>query len=372
MADDKKILLADKIAEQFLTALQEQHGAESVTYAPKMTAEELEAAIGAYDVVYVRSTEVTEQAARNAKENTTFVRGGAGTDNLKAAKEAGFIVENTPGANAMGVVDLTFGLMATLLIDDSKLQSPEGRTHEILGKIVEERHLREGVTEDGQPVRNETLAQELLDTLREDRIPELEGKTLLITGGTGAIGQLVTEYAQAMGMDVIAEKARSMDEKFAAERNIRLVDSLEEGLAQADVVSLHSALVGKERDKEAGNTFASIGQGELDMMKPSAVLINTGRAALIAEGVETSIPMAIDDMPDKVEKLGTGIEKLTNSPKRGAKTAESDIRVGEMVVNQISLAMEGKAPINVVTPDEDLSEIDKAKDITPEYKREVK
>jgi len=102
----------------------------------------------------------------------------------------------------------------------------------------------------------------------------LRGKTLGIYG-YGRIGRAVAEYGKAFGMNVLVwarpaslEKARADGHEVAA--------SKEQFFAECDVLSLHMRLV------EA--TRGMVNAEDLARMKPSALLVNTSRAGLIAPG----------------------------------------------------------------------------------------
>lgn len=100
---------------------------------------------------------------------------------------------------------------------------------------------------------------------------ELDGKTLLILG-FGRIGRRVAELARAFGMRIIAH------DPFVAAADMAKADaaavSVDDGLQQADVVSLHVPLA-------PGGP--AIGARELGLMKPSAIIVNAARGGLIDE-----------------------------------------------------------------------------------------
>jgi D-3-phosphoglycerate dehydrogenase len=103
----------------------------------------------------------------------------------------------------------------------------------------------------------------------------LRGKTLGIHG-YGKIGAVVAGYGKAFGMNVIAwgrestlEKARNDGYTAAASREAFFADS--------DVVSLHLRLIPETR--------GIVTAADLARMKPTALLVNTSRAGLIAPGV---------------------------------------------------------------------------------------
>jgi glycerate dehydrogenase len=95
---------------------------------------------------------------------------------------------------------------------------------------------------------------------------ELAGKTFGIVG-LGNIGSRVAQIALAFGMKVVA-----LTSKSALPAGIQKV-SLDELLTASDVVSLHCPLTDTTRHLINART--------LQMMKPSAILINTGRGPLV-------------------------------------------------------------------------------------------
>ncbi len=102
----------------------------------------------------------------------------------------------------------------------------------------------------------------------------LRGSTLGIFG-LGAIGQLVAEGGRGLGMDILVWGQKTSLEKAAAAGYARAAGK-HELFERSDVVSLHVRLT---RD-----TCGIVGRSELDRMKPTALLVNTARAELIAPG----------------------------------------------------------------------------------------
>jgi phosphoglycerate dehydrogenase-like enzyme len=105
---------------------------------------------------------------------------------------------------------------------------------------------------------------------------ELGGKTLGVVG-LGNIGARVAQLGQAFGMRVIYWSRASRDGRFGYR-------DLDELLGEADVVSLHVAL--------SDNTRRLIDARRLALLKPTAILVNTARGALIdqsalAQALET-------------------------------------------------------------------------------------
>lgn len=101
-------------------------------------------------------------------------------------------------------------------------------------------------------------------------LTEIAGKTFGIYG-LGNIGSRVAAIALAFGMRVVAVSSKSADRLPAGITKV----SLPEMLAQSDVVSLHCPLT--------PDTQHLINAESLRLMKPNAILINTGRGPLVDE-----------------------------------------------------------------------------------------
>jgi D-3-phosphoglycerate dehydrogenase len=102
----------------------------------------------------------------------------------------------------------------------------------------------------------------------------LRGKTLGIYG-YGRIGQVVAGYGKAFGMNVCVW-AREAARARAREHGYDVARSKEAFFEECDVISLHMRLV------EA--TRSIVTAADLGRMKPTALLVNTSRAGLIAPG----------------------------------------------------------------------------------------
>ncbi|MFD9411155.1 D-2-hydroxyacid dehydrogenase family protein [Streptomyces sp. NPDC059989] len=100
---------------------------------------------------------------------------------------------------------------------------------------------------------------------------DLHGRRLGLLG-LGKIGSRVARVGLAFGMDVVAW-SRNLTEERAAEVGVALAGSKEELLAGSDFVSVHLAL--------GERTRGLIGAAELGLMRPTAYLVNTSRAAIV-------------------------------------------------------------------------------------------
>lgn len=102
----------------------------------------------------------------------------------------------------------------------------------------------------------------------------LKGKTLGIWG-YGKIGRLVAGYGKAFGMDVVIW-GRTPSREAAARDGYRAAQSKDSFFAESDVISLHLRL--------NDDTRGIVGAADLAHMRPSAMLVNTSRAELVAPG----------------------------------------------------------------------------------------
>ncbi|MER6145027.1 D-2-hydroxyacid dehydrogenase family protein [Streptomyces sparsogenes] len=100
---------------------------------------------------------------------------------------------------------------------------------------------------------------------------DLHGRRLGLLG-LGKIGSRVARIGQAFGMEVTAW-SQNLTRERADEVGVELAGSKEELLASSDVVSVHLAL--------SDRTRGLLGAGELALLKPTAYLVNTSRAAIV-------------------------------------------------------------------------------------------
>ena len=156
-----------------------------------------------------------------------------------AAAARGIVVTNVPAYSTRSVAQLVFAL------------------------ILEHCH-HVGLHADGVRAGRWTAS---VDFCYWDRpLVELEGLTLGIVG-YGRIGRAVADLGRAFGMRVIAS---SRGETPGADKV-----ALDDVFRQADVVSLHCALTPE--------TQGLVNTARLALMKPTALLVNTGRGPLVVE-----------------------------------------------------------------------------------------
>lgn len=245
-----------------------------------------------------------------------------GTDNidLAACKRRGVAVTNTPDAVTEGTADLAWALLLA-----------------VARRVVEgDRFARSA-----EYVRVGPLGpNEFLGV-------DIAGRTLAIVGA-GRIGYAMALRSLGWGMKVLYV-ARSRQARFEqAPLNARKVE-LEEALREADVVSLHTPLTPETR--------AMIHAGNLPLMKPGAILLNTARgpvvdeAALAAHLKAGKIWGAGLDVFEREPVVHPDLLPLTNcvlTPHIGSGAARYRAMMTEMVCENASAILEGREPPNRV------------------------
>jgi len=151
----------------------------------------------------------------------------------KKARNLGIAITNVPGYATEAVAEHAFGLMISVLKNIVKA----------------DKSVRKGKWEK-EPFKGS----------------ELKGKTLGIVG-LGRIGSRVAEIAMGFGMKVIANNA-----KPKSMNGVEMV-TLNELLKRSDVVTLHCDL--------NPTSEQLIGEDQFNLMKPSAILINTSNGKLV-------------------------------------------------------------------------------------------
>lgn len=262
---------------------------------------------------------VTREMIMSAPKLKLITNFGVGFNNidLEACRERGIRVTNTPQPVIEPTAELTFALM-----------------HDVARRTAEfDRKLREGKAEPFGVMNNLSHS--------------LYGKTLGIIG-MGRIGQALARRALASGMTVIyhnrrplAEEAiRRLGEWALVSRNqvpeaITYV-SKEELLQTADFVSLNLPYTPEVKHL--------IGEKELQMMKPTAYLINTARGAHVNEealvgalkrGEIAGAAMDVYEHEPEIHPELLQLDNVVLSPHTGTGTWEGRIAMCENICDNI-------------------------------------
>ena len=208
------------------------------------TRTQLASCAGDADVVWVcgGSPIVTAESLADLPRCGALIRTGSGTDNIpvEAATAHGIIVANTPEAFSDGVSDHTIGLLMAVVRQIA----------------IQDRLVRTGTWD------------------REAAYPSwhLRGQTLGLIG-FGHIARLVTGKLSGYEMTVLANDPY-VSADVMADHGVQSA-SKDEVLSRSDFVSLHCPLLDETRHL--------IGERELRLMKPQAILINTSRGPVVDE-----------------------------------------------------------------------------------------
>ncbi|MFA6365766.1 MAG: hydroxyacid dehydrogenase [Candidatus Hydrogenedentales bacterium] len=252
------------------------------------------------EIVIVRSKTKVDKTMIDAAPKLKFIiRGGVGVDTIDVdyAKAKGILVDNTPEASSLAVAELTFALMLAL-----------------------PNHL---VKADVSMKESKWLKKELERT-------ELCGKTLGLVG-IGRIAREVASRAKAFGMKVVAF------DKYVAVSDAAEMMSLDEVLAKADYISLHTPLTDETR--------GMINAGSIAKMKDGVRLINTCRGQVIVEAdvvaalVSGKMAGYATDVfykePPEASPLLTAPNVLL-TPHLGASTEENLLRLGDSIESRVA------------------------------------
>jgi glyoxylate reductase len=168
--------------------------------------------------------------------------------------------------------------------------------------------------------------------------------------GFGRIGQAVMRRSRGFKMKGVAYDP-FMKQVIEQTRGVEYRE-LDDLLKESDFVTLHCPLT-----KE---THHLIGKGELDLMKPTAILINTSRGPVVDEKALVSalkkgkIAGAGLDVYEKEPKLSPGLSKLENVvllPHIGSLTKDTREQMAVVAAKNAIAMLRGKRPPNIVNPE---------------------
>jgi D-3-phosphoglycerate dehydrogenase len=303
-----KVLIADSISQRGVDELA-RDGALEVTIKTGLNETELVEIIPPFSALVVRSQTKVTAAVLNAGARLRVVgRAGVGVDNVdvEAATRRGVVVLNAPGGNTISTAEHAFSL---LLCVARKIPQADASVRD---KNWDKKNF-EGV--------------------------ELYNKTLGVIG-MGRIGSELARRAIAFGMRVIA-----YDPYLSATRaralQVELVDELDDLLAEADFISLHTPLTPETRHL--------LDAARLQKTKRGVRIINCARGGLIDE---TALANALQNGHVAAAALDVfEIEPLPGdsplrsapnlilTPHLGASTAEAQESVGIEIAQSIRAAL---------------------------------
>ena len=277
------------------------------------------------DALLVRSADLHSQPIPDSV--LAVARAGAGTNNIPVAElsNRGIPVFNTPGANANAVKEL---VLAGLLL--------------AARNIMPAWCFAQGLSGDDAAISKAVEAGK-----KQFAGFELPGRTLGIVG-LGAIGVLVANSARALGLRVLGYAPQlTVDRAWQLSSDVEQATSLEDLFTRSDAISVHVPLV--------ESTKGLVNAERLAMMKPSAVLLNFARGAIVDEQAVLS---ALDDGPLRAyvcvfpSAALNAHPQVVALPHLGAATAEAEENCALMAADQLrSFLEEGHIRNSVNFPD---------------------
>jgi D-3-phosphoglycerate dehydrogenase len=267
------------------------------------------------DVVVSGAEPITRRVLEASSNLSMIMKHGVGVDNIdiQAATALGILVGNAPGTNTAAVADMTLAMMLALIrgVYSAVLSTKSGGWERYVGHDL--------------------------------------GALTVGVIGTGKIGQAVIHRLQGFGSEVLAYDI-VQDPDLLAHSKVRYVE-MEELLQDSDVVTLHVPLVPE--------TKAMIGRDELEMMKPTAYLVNLARGELVDEDAlfeflqQKRIAGAAVDVYAVEPPRSSSLIKLDNvisTPHIAAYTFESMEHMGRICAQTIIDTMRSVECPNILNP----------------------
>lgn len=257
------------------------------------------------DAILVRSAKMHDmQLPKSVK---AIARAGAGVNNIPIMECAaqGIAVFNTPGANANAVKEL---VIAGLLL----------ASRDVVGGVNWARTLESDVAKQVEKGKSAFAGQEIL------------GKTLGVIG-LGAIGVMVANAANALGMKVIGyDPYISVDAAWGLSRNVEHATNLDAVFAEADYITIHVPLLDSTKHMLNEDAFAKMKDGVRILNFSRDTLVeNNGLKAALESG---KVAKYVTDFP--VEDVMNN-DKILTIPHLGASTAESEDNCAAMAVKEV-------------------------------------
>jgi lactate dehydrogenase-like 2-hydroxyacid dehydrogenase len=265
-------------------------------------------------------TDRLDEASLDSLEGVRVIANVAvGFDNIDidAATRRGILVTNTPGVLTETTADMAFALLMSAA-----------------RRIVEAHKF----------VHSGLWKRWTIDLLAGQ---DIHHRTLGIFG-MGRIGQAVARRGRGFSMRVLYHDSARASQELERELSLEYVDP-ERLLSESDFVSLHVPL--------AAETRGLIGKRELEMMKPTAILINTSRGpvvdeAALAEALRdkriAAAGLDVFEREPQVHPLLLELENVVLAPHIASASVATRLRMSTMAAENVIAALAGQRPPNLV------------------------
>jgi len=260
------------------------------------------------DAVILRSFKMHDMDIPNSLQ--CVGRAGAGTNNIPVSKmsELGIPVFNAPGANANAVKELV-----------------------VAGMLQSSRNICQAWDYTSHLEGDDSSLNKLVEQGKKEYAGfELTGKTLGVIG-LGAIGRLVANAAESLGMNVLGfDPGITVQGAWQLSSTVEQASSVDDLLAKVDFVTFHVPLIDATKNM--------INAERLQLMKHTATILNFARGGIVddkavCDALEANkLHAYVTDFPSNITKTNS---KIIAWPHLGASTMEAEDNCAIMVADQI-------------------------------------
>lgn len=318
------IILTRRLSDTVETRMRELFNATLNQTDQPFTQEELIQAVKTADVLVPTVTDslsasVIEQAGPQLRLIASF---GTGVDHIdvKAAREKGITVTNTPGVLSEDTADVAMSLILAvprrIVQGDIKVRSGQWDGWSPTGMLGH----------------------------------RINGKRLGIIG-MGSIGQAIARRAKAFGMSIHYHNRKAVHPSIEAELEATYWETIEQMLPRVDIISINCP--------STPATHHLLNKERLSLLSPHSYLVNTGRGDVIDEIAliellkENKIAGAGLDVYEHEPAVSSALIELPNVvllPHIGSATIEGRHAMGDKVIINIQTFLDGHTPPDRVVP----------------------
>ncbi len=318
------IILTRRLPDTVETRMRELFNATLNQTDQPFTQEQLIQAVKTADVLVPTVTDslsasVIEQAGPQLRLIASF---GTGVDHIdvKAAREKGITVTNTPGVLSEDTADVAMSLILAvprrIVQGDIKVRSGQWDGWSPTGMLGH----------------------------------RINGKRLGIIG-MGSIGQAIARRAKAFGMSIHYHNRKAVHPSIEAELEATYWETIEQMLPRVDIISINCP--------STPATHHLLNKERLSLLSPHSYLVNTGRGDVIDEIAliellkENKIAGAGLDVYEHEPVVSSALIELPNVvllPHIGSATIEGRHAMGDKVIINIQTFLDGHTPPDRVVP----------------------
>lgn len=272
------------------------------------------------DAVLVRSAAMHDMELSD--NLAAIARAGAGVNNIPLDKCAnkGIVVFNTPGANANGVKEMV-----------------------ICGMLLAARDIVGGIGWVKENAADESISKSMEKAKKNFAGTEIKGKKLGVIG-LGAIGVLVANAANRMGMEVYGvDPYLSVQNALNINRDVTVLKSYDELYEMCDYITIHVPFL--------EDTKGMLNKDAFDKMKDGVVILNFARDLLVNDedmkaALESGkVAKYVTDFPNPAV---VNMPNVIATPHLGASTEESEDNCAVMAANELREYLENGNIVNSV------------------------